>query len=86
MKGLSFIITVVILECLAVLGALPLFGTYISLSLWDYSQVAMAAYLAIAAAVTALVTSRESWLIRVTSIVIVIGLLVLTIETIQAFT
>ena len=77
---------VTILECLAIIGALPLIPQYSvsgypagRQSLWTHNPVALIAFLAIVLAAILLYTRHESTKLRISAVFVVIGLLLLTI-------
>ena len=90
MKKYIAVISIIVLEVIAVIGALPLapyeyYGFTRYKPFWEVSEVALPAFLAIVIAGTIFYTRRESKIIRIVTPIALAGALVLTIELVKAF-
>ena len=88
LKKLIAALAVSILECIAIIGALPFvargwFGTY---SFWEVNQVALVAFLLLVAGGTLFYMRHEAIIMKVCALLIIIALLLLTISVVQALT
>ena len=88
MKKRIAIVAIVVLEIIAVIGALPLFPQRFSYkdSVWEGSEMALPAFIALVTAGTIFYTRRESKIIRIVAPIALAGALILTIEVVKAFT
>ncbi len=90
----NIVLLVIILECLAITGALPLvekehpFGYVTSHSLFESgdSQIPLIGFLLLAAGITLLYTRHGSKTIQASAVMLITGLLLLTVFTVQALT
>lgn len=88
MKRWPIVLAAVILEMVAVLGALQLirrglWPPYSYYSLWELTDMAWPAFLAIATAVMVLVTRQLSRTLRIAIPIGIVGALVLTMEIVS---
>lgn len=87
MKRWPIVLAITLFEVAAVIGALPLiekfyWGRDVSY-LWEYKDMALPAFLAIAAVVMVMVTRHLSKTLRVVIPIAVVGALVLTVEIVS---
>lgn len=90
MKKWVTILAIAILEVLAIIGALPLLGKYWAwehgYGFWEANEMALPAFLILAAGGTVFYTRYESKTVRVVAPIIIVGALILTITAVQALT
>lgn len=88
LNKLYAILAVIILECVAIMGALPFVirGRFASYSFWESSPMALVAFLLLVAGGTLFYMRHEAIKMRVYTLLIIIALLLLTISVVQALT
>lgn len=89
MKKWITILAIAMLEILAVIGTLPLLYVhyrYVKESFWEVNDMALPAFLILAAGATVYYTRHESRTVRVVAPIIIVGALLLTITAVQALT
>jgi len=84
MRKWPIVLAITLFEVAAVIGALPLIEKFYwgrgASSLWEYKDMALPAFLAIATVVMVMVTRHLSKTLRVVIPIAVVGALVLTVE------
>lgn len=86
MKRWITVLAIVILEVLAIIGALPLFyGGWLEpkQGLWEANSMALPAFLMLVAGGTVFYTRHESKTVRVVAPIVIVGALLLTITAVQ---
>ena len=82
------VLAVIILECIAIIGALPfivrgMFGSY---SFWQSNRVALFVFLLLVAGGTLFYMRHEAFKMQVSVLLLIIALLLVTISVVQALT
>ena len=88
LKKLIAALAVIILECIAIMGALPavIGGRFYTYSFWQSSPVSLVIFLLLVAGGTLLYMRHEAIKIRVYTLLIIIALLLITISVVQGLT
>jgi len=88
LRKLIAVLAVIIFECIAILGALPLLvrGMFGSYSFWQSNRVALFVFLLLVAGGTLFYMRHEAFKMRVSVLLIIIALLLVTISVVQALT
>lgn len=88
LNKLYAILAVILLECVAIMGALPFIvgGRFYTYSFWESSPVALVAFLAIVAGGTLFYMRHEAIIMKVCALLIIIAFLLLTISVVQVLT
>lgn len=88
LNKLYTILAVIILECVAVMGALPFIvgGRFYTHSFWESSPVALVAFLLLVAGGILFYMRHKAIKMRVYTLLIIIALLLLTIFVVQGLT
>ena len=81
-------LAVMMLECIAIIGALPIFGTdlssYFHYSFWEANEIVLPAFLLLVTGGTLFYTRHESITVKISATMLIVGLLLFTVMALEA--